>query len=100
MGLMLHCGADLTSLSDVAKVELPDATSTWQPISHTHLIDLTKRKLAAGGYTIKAEAHALRNGSYMPEATTDGFEGYSAKGAHYFGLMTLKAPGPEKEDAD
>jgi len=100
MGLMLHCGADLTSLSDVATVELPDATSTWQPIPHTHLIGLTKRKLAAGGYTITEEAHALRNGSYMPEATMGGEEGYSAKGAHYFGLMTLKGPGPEKEDAD
>ena len=92
MGLLLHCGSDRKTMRDVAEVRVPDATRSWQPIRHTTLIDLAKKELGKGGYTITDEAHALRNGYEMPEAYIDGEQGYKAEGAHYFGLLSLKAP--------
>lgn len=37
--MMLHCGAQLVSYEDVARIEAPAATGTFHPIAHRDLID-------------------------------------------------------------
>jgi hypothetical protein len=75
--LILHCGAEKVERAQVTEVITPDATRTWQPVSHESLITRVTRGLDNSGYRIVNEAHAL-----------------SADHARYFGLFQLE---PEQE---
>ena len=70
---MLHCGAHGVEREEVAKVETPQRTETWTPISHEYLIDEVSRTLESSRMRIKEESHAL---------TRDG--------KRYFGLFRIE----------
>lgn len=72
MGLMLHCGAELVSLNEVASVPTPEATQTWHPVPHITIVDEVQRGLRDLGLDILQEEHAL-----------------AKEGARYFGLFEL-----------
>ena len=70
--LILHCGARLASLQEVAQVRTPPPTATWQPIPHATLIRTIEQTLAATNLRIGTVAHSL-----------------DAEGNRYFGLMEI-----------
>jgi hypothetical protein len=79
--LILHCGADKVERQQVVDIHTPEATPTWQPISHESLIGRVSRGLENAGYAITNEAHAL---------TKDG--------ARYFGLFQIEPAREELTD--
>ena len=70
--LILHCGARLATLDEVARVRTPSPTATWQPIPHASLIRTVEQTLAATKLRIGTVAHSL-----------------DAEGNRYFGLMEI-----------
>jgi hypothetical protein len=70
--LILHCGARLATLDEVASVRTPPSTATWQPIPHATLIQTIERTLAASNLRLGSVAHSL-----------------DAEGNRYFGLMEI-----------
>jgi len=70
--LVLHCGADATSLDDVLAVEVPPATDTWQPVSHGVVLGEVVEALGQSGMVIKDAAYALTKG-----------------GSRFFGLLEM-----------
>lgn len=58
-GLMLHVGAHQAQRQQVAEIETPLATDTWQPIAHEALVSMTAAALAARGLTVTEEGHGL-----------------------------------------
>lgn len=71
--LVLHCGANVATMEQVAGVGLPEATDSFQPISHKVLYDLVRAELERTGLQIAEEAHGLYR-----------------DGQRYFGLLKLK----------
>lgn len=71
--LMLHAGAQLATLAEVAAVRMPDATKTYQPIPHIDVRNLVVQELASQGLRVVEEEHGLFHG-----------------GARYFGVLTLR----------
>lgn len=57
--LMLHAGAAVATLAEVANVKTPDATETWQPISHLDVINLVRGQLESRDMTIVNESYGL-----------------------------------------
>ena len=80
LNLLLHCGGEQVERAQVDEIITPEATETWQPISHSSLIDQVGRGLANTGYRIVNEAHALVK-----------------DGARYFGLFQLE-PAKAQDD--
>ncbi len=70
--LILHCGAQLAQLDQVAAVRTPRPTETWTPIPHAELIRTVQHTLTRTNLRIGATAHSL---------THDG--------QRYFGLMEI-----------
>lgn len=70
--LCLHAGAGLVDREAVNAVVTPQATKTWTPVAHGHLIDAVENSLTAGGLAIADRSFAL---------TKDG--------NRLFGLITL-----------
>ena len=68
------CGSEKTivDFNDVNKVNTPGSTPSWQPISHSFLIDKTKEMLVNSGLQIVQEMHSLARG-----------------GLRYFGLFQV-----------
>jgi hypothetical protein len=81
MSLVLHAGAEQATMEQVAAVITPGATETWQPISHTDLIEQTVTRFAGLGWQVAAEQHGLWRG-----------------GARYFGVFDLKGNGLDGQD--
>jgi len=73
LNLILHCGASVTTLDDVAEVVTPDATNSWHPLPHYALISETREHLQRTGLNVVQESHAL---------TKDG--------DRYFGMMQVQ----------
>jgi len=72
-GMMLHCGAHRVDYDEVTQVQMPDATDSWTPVRHDHLVGLVRDRLGDANMVIQEESHAL---------THDG--------ARYFGLFQVR----------
>ena len=70
--LLLHCGAHHIERDQLAATPTPDATRTWQPIPHHHLLDQVESSLDGYGLRVVNQAHAVWGG-----------------GDRYFGLLEL-----------
>ena len=81
LNLVLHCGGQEVSESDVYDVDTPNATDTWQPISHQTLIETVVNNMALAGLVIQQAIHGLWK-----------------DGDRYFGLMGVQAEGVDPSD--
>jgi len=79
--LILHCGAHAVDLEQVAAVDTPDSTDSWQPIPHARLIRTVQKTLDASNLLVGKQAHSL---------THDGMR--------YFGLMEVHDRNAENRD--
>jgi len=57
--LMLHCGAHAVERKDLSRVIRPEATETWYPLDHTHVLEEVETQIRDSGLEIISEAHAL-----------------------------------------
>lgn len=57
--LLLHCGSSAVSRGELAQVQTPRATKTWQPIPHLKLLQLVEKALLERGFTVTEQAHGL-----------------------------------------
>lgn len=71
-GLLLHCGAEIVDRNNVLKVDTPESTDTWFPLSHQTLIEEVETQLDSASFTVTGETHAL-----------------SHEGERYFGLFEV-----------
>jgi hypothetical protein len=78
--LILHCGANLVSRSDVETVQTPSPTDTWTPIPHSELVDIVEETIATNRLRIGAQAHSMSHG-----------------GARYFGLTEIQGQATAKD---
>ena len=79
-GLMLHCGGKSASLGELDLIAMPQATETYQPVSHYLLARkaLTITQDLLKGYVLNSESYGLaREGSQM------------------FGVLQFKGENPE-----
>jgi len=60
--LFLHCGAEKITRDDLVSVATPEATETWQPISHLSLVQQVEAALATVNMHIVDEAYGLTKG--------------------------------------
>jgi hypothetical protein len=59
-----HCGARAIDASDLLSYPVPDTTKTWFPVSHSTVLDETRRALLMGGYTpLREKLSVTRSGS-------------------------------------
>lgn len=72
MDLMLHCGGAHVDRNRLNLTETPIPTRTWTPIPHWQMVDEVERSLAATGFKIVNQEHAL-----------------ARKDARYFGLFEI-----------
>ena len=72
--LVLHCGANLTTIDEVKATKTPKPTATWYPISHHTLIHTVTKTLKSAHLTVGTQAHSL-----------------SHNGNRYFGLLEIKS---------
>jgi len=56
---MMHCGAHIATIDEVANVITPPHTATHYPVPHIALYEQFKDRLGAGGLRIVDEQHAL-----------------------------------------
>ena len=70
--LLLHCGSAKATRDQVFNTPTPAATETWQPISHSSLLNQVEKSLGGSGLSIVEEAHGL-----------------SHDGQRYFGLLQV-----------
>lgn len=78
LNLTLHCGAKAVDRAQLTESVTPSPTDTWQPIPHSHLLDVVESTLTGTGLTVVNQAHALNR-----------------EGQRYFGLMEVR---PRKQD--
>ena len=70
--LILHCGSSAVPRIEVARVNTPKPTETWQPIPHITLIETVEDALRSTGLKIGNQVHALNE-----------------EGSRYFGLAEV-----------
>ncbi len=60
-GLMLHCGGKSASLGELDLIAMPQATETYQPVSHYLLARkaLTITQDLLKGYVLNSESYGL-----------------------------------------
>jgi hypothetical protein len=64
--LYLHCGACQANYEDLAKIETPKATATWQPIAHTDIVDTLLEESSRINFKVISQAFGLsRSGNQM-----------------------------------
>ena len=80
-GMILHCGAELATRTDLTTVETPEATETWFPLSHERLVQSVENQLRETGFEIEAETHAL-----------------AKEGNRYFGMFQVRLPSRQRSD--
>jgi hypothetical protein len=80
-GLMLHCGGQLKSRSEVFEVPVPPATATYAPLPYESFIVRIEKQLAVEGIRITEERLAL-----------------AKSGLRLFGLIAIEMPGLAQKD--
>ena len=78
--LCLHCGTNRVERAAIEAVTTPEATETWQPISHWEFLGGVQASLETAGLSVVSESHALGHG-----------------GDRYFGLLQV-ANGSNPDD--
>lgn len=73
--LMTHCGASIVSRAQLDLIELPPATETWFPLSHSYVLDTVKDSLGKAGFEVRNTQLAV-----------------SRHGQRFFGTLDLTAP--------
>ena len=68
--LILHCGAERVTRSDLTKIPMPIQTRSYKPVSHPHIAELIAHEAYRRNYSIASEEYGL-----------------SADGAKMFGLF-------------
>lgn len=79
---LMHCGAHLASVDEVANVVTPAPTATHFPIPHIAIYENFRHRLEETGLRLVDEKHALQTKVGIP-------------GCNYFGLFELES---ERED--
>lgn len=59
---MLHCGAESVDEEALAQVSVPEATSSYQPLTHLDFLKNVRFVLGEHGYQISKEYHGLTRG--------------------------------------
>ena len=80
-GLLLHRGTRLKTREEVFDVPAPEATESWDPLSHESFVTRMANRLAAEGISVNEECLAL-----------------SANGRRLFGLLELEMKGFVQRD--
>jgi hypothetical protein len=78
--LVLHCGATRISREDLDKMEAPEGTETWKPISHGRMLGLVEEAVKKVGFHVVEQAHGVTSDRHR-----------------YFGLLQL-ANGKNSKD--
>ena len=61
--LMVHCGARIVTRDALDLVPVPEATSTWFPVSHGEVVTMVHAALAADGFAVRKQQYALTRGA-------------------------------------
>lgn len=77
-GLCLHAGANPIERAMLESIAMPQATQSYQPISHAHFVNVVQDELAAIGFHFADEAY-----------------GITKEGAKFFGVAQLAYNGSE-----
>jgi hypothetical protein len=72
VNLVLHCGARQVERPAIETALTPAASDTWVPVPHDRLLEQVESTLAASGFAVMNEAHALWS-----------------NGLRYFGLLEI-----------
>ena len=75
------CGTKQVPFSQIKSVQTPEATESWQPISHSFLVDRVSKQIEDNGWSIKDTYHSLHR-----------------FGQRYFGLFHVENTGSDAED--
>jgi hypothetical protein len=65
LNLMIHCGAQRTTLKALREMPTPKGTRTHIPIAHHELFDLTRKSAKNHGLEITQTAHATQGDLYF-----------------------------------
>ena len=57
--LILHCGANKVSRSDLKDIPIPIKTSTYTPVPHVQIAELVTQEAQKNGYAIVSEEYGL-----------------------------------------
>lgn len=64
--LYLHCGALSATLDELAAVETPAPTETWEPIAHIDIVNALLKEAEGAGFKITREQYGLsQSGNQM-----------------------------------
>ncbi len=69
--LILHRGARVVPLEELLGVKAPEATATWFPLSHGHVLNKVKDALGEAGFRVERASHALSRGDNRMFAVLD-----------------------------
>jgi hypothetical protein len=75
------CATKESSFEDVKAVATPQATDSWQPISHSFLVDRVQNQMQDNGWEIVNTYHSLHR-----------------YGQRYFGLFHVKNTGVDNDE--
>jgi hypothetical protein len=75
------CATKESSFEDVKNVKTPEATESWQPISHAFLVDRVQNQMQDNGWEIVDTYHSLHR-----------------YGQRYFGLFHVKNTGVDNDE--
>ncbi len=73
--LMLHCGADAITRSQIRKLPTPKQEGTYYPVSNDLLLGKVEDAIDSAGMEVKSQEH-----------------GYDARRQRYFGVLELSCP--------
>ena len=80
-GMLLHCGAQVVSRTDLVQTPTPEGSRTWFPLPHRDILHQVEAQLQATGFHVTEECHAL-----------------SHEGARYFGVLSVQLHGRQEAD--
>lgn len=73
--LVTHCGARVVTAEDLKKVPAPQATKTWYPLAHAHVLERVTATLGQAGFAVERQKLALTRND-----------------ARFFGTLDLRSP--------
>jgi len=74
--MLLHCGGQLIERNALFDIPTPQASQTWFPLPHRHLVEEVESQLTEAGFDLLAQTHAI-----------------SHDGNRYFGLLEVSQIG-------
>jgi hypothetical protein len=89
INLMLHCGGENISRTDLGTIGTPEATETFMPVAHADYVDMVQDELENVGLRVIAEAHGVTRTS--KNTLENG-------GGNYFGMLQVVGANAFYED--